>query len=122
MSSEQLDAFERLKSCLAQATTLAFPSPDAQLSLTVNASKTAIGAVLNQGEGNHRQSLALFSKTLIPNQPASSSPSSSPSPAPIPVNVSAALSVKANTATKPTTRSGRRVHFPDRLVFCYHHF
>ncbi len=31
MSTEQLAAIERLKSCLAQATALAFPSPDAQL-------------------------------------------------------------------------------------------
>ncbi len=64
---------------------------------------------------------------LVSDQPASSSPSSSPSPAPTPVNAAAAtspqaaLSVTANTATKPTTRSGRRVHFPDRFV-SYHHF
>ncbi len=67
MSSEQLDAFERLKYCLAQATTLAFPSPD-ELSLTVDASKTAVGAVLNQGEGYHRQPLAFFSKALQPTE------------------------------------------------------
>ncbi len=53
MSSDQLTAFERLKSCLAKATTLASPSPDAQLSLMVDASKTAIGGVLNQGEGGN---------------------------------------------------------------------
>ncbi len=68
MSTEQLAAFERFKSCLAQATTLAFPSPDAQLSLTVDASKTAIGAVLNQGEGDHRQPLAFFSNALQPTE------------------------------------------------------
>ncbi len=64
MSSDQLTAFERLKPCLAKATTLAFPSPDAQLSLMVDASKTAIGAVLNQGEGDHRRPLAFFLKAL----------------------------------------------------------
>ncbi len=64
MSSDQLTAFERLKPCLAKATTLAFPSPAAQLSLMVDASKTAIGAVLNQGEGDHRRPLTFFSKAL----------------------------------------------------------
>ncbi len=68
MSNEQLAAFQRLKTSLADATTLAFPNPDAQLSLLVDASKTAIGAVLNQGEGDHRQPLAFFSKTLQPTE------------------------------------------------------
>ncbi len=68
MSTKQLAAIERLKSYLAQATTLAFPSPDAQLSLMVDASETAIGAVLNQGEGDHRQPLAFFSKALQPTE------------------------------------------------------
>ncbi len=68
MSTEQLAAFERLKSCLAQATTLAFPSPDVQLSLMVDASKTAIGAVLNQEESDHRQPIAFFSKALQPTE------------------------------------------------------
>ncbi len=63
-------------------------------------------------------------ETTQPDQPASSSPSSSPSPAPTPVNAAAvaspqaALSVKANTATKRKTRSGRRVRF--RFVPDYH--
>ncbi len=64
MSNEQLAAFQRLKTSLTDATTLVYPNPDAQLSLMVDASKTAIGAVLNQGEGDHRQSLAFFSKVL----------------------------------------------------------
>ncbi len=68
MSTEQLAAIERLKSCPAQVKTLAFPSPDAQLSLMVHASKTAIGAVLNQGEGDHRQLLAFISKALQPSE------------------------------------------------------
>ncbi len=53
MSSEQLAAYERLKSCLARTIRLAFPSPDAQPALVVNVSKTAIGAVFNQGEVDH---------------------------------------------------------------------
>ncbi len=52
MSTEHLAAFERLKSCLAPATTLVFPSPDTQLLLMIDASMTAIGTVLNQGEGD----------------------------------------------------------------------
>ncbi len=55
-----------LKFCLAKATTLAFPSPDAKLSLMVDASKTAIGAVLNQGQGENRRPLVFFSKALQP--------------------------------------------------------
>ncbi len=68
MSSDQLAAFERLTSCLATATTLAFPSPGVQLSLMVDASKTAIGAVLNRGEGDHRRALAFSSKALQPTE------------------------------------------------------
>ncbi len=67
MFTEKLAAFERL-SCLAQAITLAFPCPDAQLSLMVDAPKTAIGAVLNQGEGGHQQPLAFFSNALGPTE------------------------------------------------------
>ncbi len=57
-------AFERLKSCLVKAATLAFPSPDDQLSLMADASKTATGTVLNQGGGDYRQPLTFFSKAL----------------------------------------------------------
>ncbi len=119
MSSEQLDAFERLKSCLANATTFAFPSPDAQMSLTVDVSKTAIGAVLNQGEGDNRQPLAFFSKTLIPNQPASSSPTSFPSPAPNPVNAAAATSPQAASPhlLQPTLPRNRQPAAADVFIF-----
>ncbi len=68
MSNEQLAAFQRLKTSLTDATTLVYPNPDAQLSLMVDASKTAIGAVLNQGEGYHRQPLTFFSKALQPTE------------------------------------------------------
>ncbi len=64
LTGGRLAAFERLKSCLAQATALAFHSPDAQLSLMFDASKTTIGDVLNQGEGDYRWPLAFFSKAL----------------------------------------------------------
>ncbi len=62
MSSEQLTAFERLKSCLAKMITLAFPSPDAQCL------QAAIGAGLNQGEYDHRKPLGFFSKALQPTE------------------------------------------------------
>ncbi len=52
MSIEHYATFERLKSCLAPATRLVFPSPDAQLLLMIDASTTAIGAVLNKREGD----------------------------------------------------------------------
>ncbi len=68
MPTEQLAAFERSKSGLVQATTLTFPSPGAQLSLMVDASKTAIGAVLNYGEGDQRHPLTFFSKALQPTE------------------------------------------------------
>ncbi len=71
MSNEQLAAFQRLKASLADATILVFPNPDAQLSLMVDASKTAIGAVLNQGEGDHRQSP--FSSRKLYSQQSSAS-------------------------------------------------
>ncbi len=61
MSGEQFAAVQRLRASLADATTLVYPYPDAQLSPLVDASKIAIGAVLNQGEGDNRQPFAFFS-------------------------------------------------------------
>ncbi len=43
-------------------------SHDVQLSIMIDVSKTAIGAVLNQGEGDHRQPLTFFSKALQPTE------------------------------------------------------
>ena len=45
---EQQQAFEKAKTALAAATSLSFPAPNGDLQLSTDASKTAIGAVLEQ--------------------------------------------------------------------------
>ena len=57
-------AFQDTKNALANATLLAFPKRGAHISLTVDASDTAIGGVLEQLSGDYRQPLAFFSKML----------------------------------------------------------
>nr|VZI18508.1 unnamed protein product [Spirometra erinaceieuropaei] len=63
---EALTAFERIKNSLADATSLTHPAPEAQLSLMVDASTVAVGAVLQQHLAGSTQSLAFFSKKLLP--------------------------------------------------------
>nr|VZI40915.1 unnamed protein product [Spirometra erinaceieuropaei] len=48
LTGEALTAFERIKNSLADATLLAHPAPEAQLSLMVDASTVAVGAVLQK--------------------------------------------------------------------------
>lgn len=57
-------AFQKCKEDLAKATTLVHPSSTAQISLTVDASDTAIGGVLQQSSPDGQQPLAFFSKKL----------------------------------------------------------
>nr|VZH92197.1 unnamed protein product [Spirometra erinaceieuropaei] len=57
-----LTAFERLKTSLADATLLTHPAPEAPLSLMVDASTVAVGAVLQQHINNSTRPLAFFSK------------------------------------------------------------
>ena len=64
----QQSAFDRVKRALATATTLAFPHPDGSLSITTDASDTAIGAVLQTHHGDSTRSLDFFSKTPQPPQ------------------------------------------------------
>jgi len=64
LSEEQRKAFVELKGSLSKATFLAHPAPDSTLSLMVDASTVAAGAVLHQGEGSKRQPLAFFSKAF----------------------------------------------------------
>nr|VZI05896.1 unnamed protein product [Spirometra erinaceieuropaei] len=59
-------AFERLKTSLADATLLTHPAPEAPLSLMVDASTVAVGAVLQQHINNSTRPLAFFSKKLSP--------------------------------------------------------
>ena len=47
-SSEQLQAFKKSKTDLANASYLAYPAPDEPLYLAANASDTAVAAVLYQ--------------------------------------------------------------------------
>ncbi|GBM34926.1 hypothetical protein AVEN_41469-1 [Araneus ventricosus] len=48
------------------STLLAYPSPDARLSLTCDASDRALGSVLSQEESGERKSLAFFSRKRTP--------------------------------------------------------
>ncbi|BHF84464.1 hypothetical protein SprV_0902761500 [Sparganum proliferum] len=61
-----LTAFERIKTSLADATLLTHPAPEAPLSLMVNASTVAVGAVLQQHINDSTRPLAFFSKKLSP--------------------------------------------------------
>nr|VZI14111.1 unnamed protein product [Spirometra erinaceieuropaei] len=66
LTGEALTAFERIKNSLADATLLTHPAPEAQLSLMVDASTVAVGAVLQQHLAGSTQPLAFFSKKLLP--------------------------------------------------------
>ncbi|BHF76420.1 hypothetical protein SprV_0501951800 [Sparganum proliferum] len=59
-------AFERIKTSLADATLLTHPAPEAPLSLMVDASTVAVGAVLQQHINDSTRPLAFFSKKLSP--------------------------------------------------------
>ncbi|BHF62781.1 hypothetical protein SprV_0200576700 [Sparganum proliferum] len=61
-----LTAFERLKTSLADATLLTHPAPETPLSLPVDASTVAVGAVLQQHINDSTRPLAFFSKKLSP--------------------------------------------------------
>nr|VZI09155.1 unnamed protein product [Spirometra erinaceieuropaei] len=66
LTGEALTAFERIKNSLVDATLLTDPAPEAQLSLMVDASTVAVGAVLQQHLASSTQPLAFFSKILLP--------------------------------------------------------
>ena len=61
-SSILQDAFEEVKQSLIDATLLNFPSKNAKLSLTCDASNTDVGSVLQQLEGDLWKPLAFFSR------------------------------------------------------------
>ena len=58
--------FEAAKQALADATLLHHPSADAEMTLTVDASDTAIGGQVEQKVGNRFVPIAFFSKKLSP--------------------------------------------------------
>ncbi|BHF64597.1 hypothetical protein SprV_0200760300 [Sparganum proliferum] len=66
LTGEALTAFERIKNSPADDTLLTHPAPEAQLSLMVDASTVAVGAVLQQHLAGSTQPLAFFSKKLLP--------------------------------------------------------
>lgn len=59
-------AFEDCKQSLSNATMLAFQSPNCQLSISVDASDIAIGAVVQQLTTDGWQPLSFFSRKLTP--------------------------------------------------------
>ncbi|BHF74694.1 hypothetical protein SprV_0501778100 [Sparganum proliferum] len=63
-----LAAFYKVKADLADATLLAHFSHDAPISLMVDASNVAVGAVLQQYLADRTQPLAFFSRKLSPNE------------------------------------------------------
>nr|VZI39181.1 unnamed protein product [Spirometra erinaceieuropaei] len=65
LTGEALTAFERIKNSLADATLLTHPAAESQLSLMVDASPVAVGAVLQQHLAGSTRPLALFSKKLL---------------------------------------------------------
>lgn len=62
------NAFNESKNALANATLLAHPVPDAKLSIVVDASDFAMGAVFQQFVDNAWQPLSFYTKTLTPAQ------------------------------------------------------
>ncbi|BHF67774.1 hypothetical protein SprV_0301080300 [Sparganum proliferum] len=68
LTGDALTAFERIKNSLADATLLTHPAPEYQLSLMVDASTVAVGAVLQQHLTGSTRSLAFFSKKLLPGE------------------------------------------------------
>nr|VZI12855.1 unnamed protein product [Spirometra erinaceieuropaei] len=66
MTEEAVRSFNDVKAALADATLLAHPRSDAQLTLMTDASSTAVGASLQQTVGGVLQPLAFFSKKLSP--------------------------------------------------------
>ena len=62
----QLKAFNEVKQKLATTSLLAHPVPDAQFSLVVDASSTAVGAVLQQQHQQKLHPLTYFSRQLKP--------------------------------------------------------
>ena len=64
----QLKVFNEVKQKLVTTSLLAHPVPDAQFSLVVDASGTAVGAVLQQQHQQQLKPLAYFSRDLKPTE------------------------------------------------------
>ncbi|BHF74690.1 hypothetical protein SprV_0501777700 [Sparganum proliferum] len=66
LSADALAAFDKVKADLADVTLRTHFSPDAPISLMVDASNVAVGAVLQQYLAGRSQPLAFFSRKLAP--------------------------------------------------------
>ncbi|BHF67413.1 hypothetical protein SprV_0301043900 [Sparganum proliferum] len=66
LTGEARNAFERIKNPLDDATLLTHPAPEAQLSLMVDASTVAVGAVLQQHPAYSIRPLVFFPKKALP--------------------------------------------------------
>nr|VZI17913.1 unnamed protein product [Spirometra erinaceieuropaei] len=66
LTVEALTAFERIENFLADNALLTHPAPESQLSLMVDASTVAVGAVLQQLLAGPTRPVAFFSKKLLP--------------------------------------------------------
>jgi len=67
-SQELQDGFDRAKSALSSAVSLAHPSPSTEVSLITDASNTHVGAALQQKESGGWRSLAFFPAMLYATQ------------------------------------------------------
>ena len=65
-SKETREAFLQCKQSLANAAELVYPAPDCEISLMVDASDNAIGAVIQQSSQNGWQPISFFSRKLNP--------------------------------------------------------
>ena len=63
-TAAQQAAFEKLKVAITTAPTLVIPQPDKPFTITTDASKVAIGAVLSQDQGHGLQPVAFISRQL----------------------------------------------------------
>ena len=67
-TKETSTAFQDVKDALASATLLSYPHPNAPINLMVNASNTAVGAVLQQQVNDEWQPVSFFSRSLSPRE------------------------------------------------------
>eukprot|EP00795_Rhopilema_esculentum_P017777 gene17777-biopygen6616 len=68
LNADALAAFDAIKTTLAKATLLTHPFPDASYCLMIDASKNAVGGVLQQQRQGIWQPISFFSKRLQPSE------------------------------------------------------
>eukprot|EP00795_Rhopilema_esculentum_P017874 gene17874-biopygen608 len=68
LNADALAAFDAIKTTLANATLLTHPFPDASYCLMIDASKNAVGGVLQQQRQGIWQPISFFSKRLQPSE------------------------------------------------------